>query len=112
VRLWWGRVAEARLREALEPIVAAGDPVNGRQLNLGPLAQEDNAAAYLRQARAHERADWGTRMARPAVATMLPYLNGTRHLANTLGDAAEYAHFRGDDAAALETIRDVRGLAR
>jgi hypothetical protein len=46
------------------------------------------------------------------VATALPHLNRARHLANTVGDAALYAHLNGDDATALETIRDVRYLSR
>src|SRR5215207_7112344 len=51
-------------------------------------------------------------MKRPIVATLLPHLNDARHPANTAGDAALYAHLNGDDAAALETIRDVRHLSR
>lgn len=46
------------------------------------------------------------------MSTLLPHLNDARHLANTLGDAALYAHFRGDDAAALEIIRDIRHEAK
>ena len=64
-----------------------------------------------RQARAFEQVDWGWRMRRPATATLLPHLNEARHLANTVGDAAMYAHVNGDDAAALETVRDVRHIA-
>ena len=66
----------------------------------------------VRRARAFGRFDWGTRMRRPAPATLLPHLNGARHLANTVGDAALYAHVNGDDAAALEALRDVRHLSR
>jgi hypothetical protein len=159
LRLGWGWEADRRLRRALEPIVAAADPVNGQQLNPAAVPAEQNAAAYLkagfnaitfndspsstsysftfppygntwdslaeqsvkknakvfplvRRARAFEQADWGTRMQRPIIATLLPHLNNARQLANVVGDAALYAHFRGDDAAALETVRDVRHEAR
>jgi hypothetical protein len=61
-----------------------------------------------RRARAFDRFDWGTRYTRPAIAVLLPHLNNARELANTLGDAALYAHEHGDDAAALETMRDLR----
>ena len=40
LRLWWGRVAAERLRRAQAPVVAAGDPVNGQQMNPPPLAPE------------------------------------------------------------------------
>lgn len=70
------------------------------------------AHQLARRARAFDRFDWGTPMSRPAIATQLPHLNGARHLANTVGDAALHAHAHGDDAAAIEGVRDVRHLAR
>lgn len=76
------------------------------------VAQNAKIFPLARQARVYDRADWGTRFVRPAVSTLLPHLNDARHLANTLGDAALYAHFRGDDAAALEIIRDIRHEAK
>jgi hypothetical protein len=159
LRVWWGWEAQRRLQRALDPIVAAGDPVDGPQMNAAAIPPEHNAAAYLkaasaaivfpdtpastsysftvppygnqwdslaeqsvkknarvfplvRRARDFAEADWGTRMKRPIIATLLPHLNDVRQLANVLGDAALYAHFRGDDAAALETVRDVRHEAR
>ena len=65
-----------------------------------------------RQARAFRQVDWGTRVKRPPISVTLPYLNQARHMANTVGDAALYAHANGDDAAAVEAIRDVRHLAK
>jgi hypothetical protein len=61
-----------------------------------------------RRARAFDRFDWGTQYKKPATAVLLPYLNNARELANTLGDAALYSHLHGDDATALETMRDLR----
>lgn len=73
-----------------------------------------NGAVFplARQARAHDRFDWGTRAASPVAGILLRYLNDTRMLANTLGDAAQYAHEQGDDVAALETMRDVLHVAK
>ena len=69
------------------------------------------AFPLARRARDFDRFDWGTRIPQPSVNTLLPHLNGARNLANTLGDAALYAHVHGDDAAALETMRDLRHVA-
>jgi hypothetical protein len=66
----------------------------------------------VRQARAYDQFDFGWRIKDPVPATALPHLNDVRHLANTVCDAALYAHVNGDDVAALETVRDVRHLAK
>ena len=73
-----------------------------------------NAAALapLRQARAHDAADWGVGVRSPTSPPLFPLLNQARGLANTSGDAAMREHLRGNDAAALELARDVRHLAR
>ena len=81
------------------------------------LAEADaatNAAVFapLRQARAHDEADWGIRFRSPLLMVMLPTLNQLRGLANFAGDAALREHLRGNDAAALELVRDVRHVAR
>jgi hypothetical protein len=77
-------------------------------------AVKQNGRMFLlaRDARAHDRVDFGVNFIRPAVAILLPHLNEARNLAINLADGALYAHFRGDDAAALETIRDIRHIAR
>jgi hypothetical protein len=66
----------------------------------------------VRQARTLDQSDWGTRFKSPGFSVLLPHLNGARHLAHTISDAALYAHFHGDDATALEMIADVRHEAR
>jgi len=48
----------------------------------------------------------------PMYATLLPYLNTMRQLANTLADGAIYAQVRGDDAEAVERAADLFHLAR
>ena len=161
LRLWWGREARRRLEAALAPIVARGDPIDAAGMNLPPVADEVNAALYLRRAaavidrnadspaasslewpdhppfgaewnamahksvvasgktfplarraRAYERGHWGTEVKSPAINTVMPQFSDVRHLVNTLGDGALYAHLYGDDVAALETIRDVRHAGR
>jgi hypothetical protein len=76
------------------------------------VAANGKTFALARQARRYDRFDWGVDYQGPAVGVMLRHLNGVRELANTLGDAALYAHLHGNDAAALEAIRDVRHSAR
>jgi hypothetical protein len=99
---------------AASSISYADYPPYGNQWDaLAEKSVKQNAAVFpaARKARAHDRADWGVNFVRPPIATLLPHLNDARHLANTLGDAALYAHFRGSDAAAIETMRDVRHVA-
>lgn len=47
----------------------------------------------------------------PIVTSVTPGFSQYRQLANVLGDTALYHHFRGDDAAALETISDLLFLS-
>jgi hypothetical protein len=66
----------------------------------------------LREARAHDAFDWGMRLPTPASAVLLPHLNQSRGLCNFLTDAALREHASGNDAAALELIRDARHVSR
>jgi hypothetical protein len=45
-------------------------------------------------------------------AVTMPYLYPCKELANTLADGAEYAHFKHDEALALDRVMDVLHLAR
>jgi hypothetical protein len=157
----WAREAERRLGRELEPVVAAGDPVNAAAMNPPRIPDEENGAlqyrkaskilnrtvqspansqidydgyppfpprwhkladraipanaaslALMRQARGYSRFDWGVRAASPAYSIILPQLNEARELANLTGDAAYYAHVHGDDAEAIECVRDVLHEAR
>jgi hypothetical protein len=68
--------------------------------------------ALARQARQFDRAVWVQLSPRPIVVTLrLPYLNNCRALANLLADTAELIHLRGNDAEAIERVRDVIHLA-
>jgi hypothetical protein len=61
------------------------------------------------EARSIDRADWpSSEPGKPDLRN----LNAVRALTNDLIEAALYQHSQGDDAAAIETIRDVLHLAR
>jgi hypothetical protein len=60
------------------------------------------------QARSIEHANW-PELKLPKLD--LKYLNDCRALSNELADAALYQHLQGDDAAAVETLRDQLQLA-
>jgi hypothetical protein len=68
------------------------------------------ARAQAREARSRNKANWPAEMAaggKPDYA----YLNGCRALANEIADAAIEEHLRGDDAAAVESVRDLLHMA-
>lgn len=64
--------------------------------------------------KAHGAVFSNARRARGLERAQIPLLdwNSTRRLANTLGDGAQYAHLRGDDAEAIERLLDTVHLAR
>jgi hypothetical protein len=67
---------------------------------------EQPALVRVREARAIQKADW------PEVGSANwregTYLNPLRNVANHLGDAALYQHLQGDDAGAVERIKDLQ----
>jgi hypothetical protein len=75
------------------------------------MAANPRAFTNSRKARTFRRVDWRKTYTSPLIQVLLPELNQSRHLANLLGDAALHAHLNGDDAEALELVRDVRHLA-
>ena len=64
--------------------------------------------------KAHGPVFAAARRSRGLARAQIPLLdwNSTRRLANTLGDGAQYAHLRGDDAEAVERLLDTVHLAR
>lgn len=68
------------------------------------------ARALVREARSRTVANWPVLHLQGGKLDM-SYLNGCRNLANELSDAAMFQHLHGDDAEAIETIRDVMHLA-
>ena len=65
----------------------------------------------MRKARGYRRFDWGVKFQSP-VQFNWTHLSGVHNLANMTGDAALHAHVNGDDAAALEYVRDVMHAGR
>ncbi len=77
------------------------------QMNSAAIASDGKTLALARQARQFNRAVWVHQLASPVLVTLLRYLNTSRALANTLADAAMLAHVQGDDAEAIERMRDL-----
>jgi hypothetical protein len=107
--------AGAGLSGAFEP----GDVILGlRDGTLGP----DDARVFLKtyaeplrlvhEACSRTAADWGVALTTPVIATMMPSLGPARALAKATCIAAHYEHALGNDAAALESVRDVLGMGR
>ena len=69
----------------------------------------DNAEtlALVRSARSMAGLDWGLRFGSPAIYILLPQLSPQRNLARMLARFSAYYHHIGDDAAAVELLRDV-----
>lgn len=67
--------------------------------------------AAFRAARAKPRHDWDLDLTSPVLVKMLPTLNGVRAVARLHEEAALLAHEKGDDAAALRHIDDIRFIA-
>src|SRR5688572_20589066 len=65
----------------------------------------------LRQARPLKTAQFRVSLARPVFTTLLPYLNDSKWLANTVTDGARYAHVSGDDVEAIERLLDTLHLS-
>lgn len=69
------------------------------------------AFRLIRNARAYPQVDWKPNLVRPLRADYNRTLTGGRSLANLLSDTAITRHLEGNDAEALELIRDVLGMA-
>src|SRR5947209_18776732 len=61
----------------------------------------------MRAARGKRRADWKVRLRSPAYAVTLSHLNGARGAANITRMAVLYEHTSGDDASAVQRLRDL-----
>jgi hypothetical protein len=67
------------------------------------------ARALIREARSMNKANWPS--APVGGKEDFRYLNGCRAVANEVADAAVQEHLKGDDAAAVESIRDLLHMA-
>jgi hypothetical protein len=70
------------------------------------------AFALAREARKHPRVQWSVMYSSPLANFLLPHLNGIRNLANHVGDNALLEHFNGNDAEAIEEIKDTWAMSR
>jgi hypothetical protein len=73
------------------------------------MASHGAALEMAHQARLIGKANWGMRFDLPVeqiIKTQLPSLGKQRALANVIADAALWAHFNGDDATAIDRIKD------
>ncbi len=76
------------------------------------LALSSDALALCRKARGLDKADWKLNFRGPAVVVTIPPLSRQRTLARLLCLAAITAHEAGDDAAAVEYLRDAFAAGR
>ena len=81
-------------------------------LAAGSEAAHGQAFALLRKARQYSKAQFRKQMVAPTYFGFFGYFNNAKHLANIVGDGAEYAHFTGNDDEALERLLDLMHLAR
>jgi hypothetical protein len=83
-------------------------PFAWQRMEEADFAANAQARSLAHQARSIAQANWPKRTpAHPHTS----YLNDCRNLSNELADAAMYKHLQGDDAAAIETLRDDWHLA-
>jgi hypothetical protein len=66
----------------------------------------------VREARKHPRVQWTSQYRSPLFNLLLPHLNGIRNLANHVGDDALLQHLKGNDAEAIEEIKDIWALSQ
>src|SRR5438445_4736292 len=86
-------------------------PRSPQWIKLAEASEKANASSFalVRAARQRSRAQFGTSLADDPD---LHYLGDLRTFANVIGDGAEYAHLKGNDAEALERFLDVLHIAR
>ncbi|MGE5609075.1 MAG: hypothetical protein ACM359_07460, partial [Bacillota bacterium] len=65
-----------------------------------------------RIARTKAGVSWKMQLHSPAISVLLPWLSPQRHLSQFLRAAALLAHQQGDDAAAVEYVRDILAASR
>ncbi|MGD0140525.1 MAG: hypothetical protein ABSD28_16785 [Tepidisphaeraceae bacterium] len=81
-------------------------PAEWQRMETADFAANVDARALAHQARSIEQANWP-----PLKLPDQGYLNECRNLSNELADAALYQYVHGNDAAAIETVRDHWHLA-
>lgn len=74
------------------------------------VAAERDVLEKIRGARGKRDADWRIAYQSPALSILLPHLNDQRSLATLSRAAAVHEHLAGNDAAAVEHLRDVLAI--
>ena len=85
-------------------------PAEWNRMEIASFAFNAPARALVREARSRTVANWPVLHLEGGKLDM-SYLNGCRNLANEVGDAALFQHLKGDDAEAIESVRDLLHLA-
>ncbi|HEX2973264.1 MAG TPA: hypothetical protein VHP11_13095, partial [Tepidisphaeraceae bacterium] len=75
-------------------------------------ARYAHALPDVRAARGKTGVNWGMQLKSPAITVLLPWLTPQRTLSQYLRAAALHAHQQGDDAAAVELLRDQLMIGR
>ena len=113
--------AAAKLIDGSDPVWQAFNNLEVHRLPLTDRERQIMAAATERFAESLRRirgsrhktgVDWGLSFSAPMITTLLPDLSPTRQLASLIAGKAIVAHAAGDDAEAIESLRDVLAIGR
>jgi len=85
-------------------------PAEWTRLETASYAYNAPARALVREARSRTIANWPVLHLQGGKLDV-SYLHGCRNLTNEVGDAALFQHLHGDDAEAMESLRDAMHLA-
>lgn len=112
------KLAGAAYNPAAEPPVSTNmsytdAPLPAEWFVVARKAIEGNQASlrHLREARNHRQVDWGVKPTVATVPLIFPRLDQQRALACLLGDSALYEHLNGNDAQAMEQLRDLLAMS-
>jgi hypothetical protein len=94
-------------QEVFEKVVGKPDLIRAHLDEVRAIA-EGNPEVFrlLRSARRLLRADWGMRFRTPALNSSIPSFSGQRMLSKLMTVAASYRHMAGNDAEAVDILRD------
>lgn len=102
--------------ELLKAVVAIDFDVPLSSIDVAAIAglvqAERDVLEKVRGARGKTDADWKIPYQSPMLSTLLPHLNVLRSVANVSRAAAVHERINGNDAAALEHVRDILAVAR
>ncbi len=111
------RLAASAMRLSKEQDELLGEmhdlPLPAEQMeSIGQIvAAHGETFAHVRRARGCPEVNWGIHYRSPIMLMKYPHLNKAKPLAVLLRAAAFYEHQRGNDAAAVELLRDIQLIA-